>query len=92
MMRRIKADRCRLLLIVFLFGFFAATLHANMHLQPDSPDCEFCSGHSSPMHAVVPVVFSVSVSPSPEAIVAIVQRPYASQSITSYRQRGPPRL
>jgi hypothetical protein len=89
-MRRIQAKNCRALLVLLLFGFFAATLHAGMHLQPDTQGCAFCSGHSSPMHAVVPATSDVVFTPMVESAPPPVRHSFSSRSFRAYRQRGPP--
>lgn len=91
-MRRFKAHRYRALLLVLLLGFTAATLHVSMHLLSDQQNCEFCSGHANPMHAMAPASVPPILAPTEELAVEFVARLHSSQSYTSYRQRAPPRL
>ena len=91
-MQRIRAQRCRVLILVLLLGFTAMTFHTSMHAQPDAQSCKVCGGHFDPSHAV-----ALAIPPAiPLSTTAFDIRPltqsWQPEHVVSFRQRAPPIL
>ena len=86
----INRQNCLALLLLLLFGHAALTLHTTTHTFVDQTNCEYCSGHANPAHAI-PVSATAPLSPN----VFEFDFPHASRAtrvaeFTLYRERAPP--
>jgi hypothetical protein len=86
----INRQNCLALLLLLLLSHAALTLHTTMHTFVDQTDCEFCSGHANPAHAI-PVSAADLLSPNTFELSFHygVRAPRVAQ-LTLYRERAPP--
>jgi len=89
-MPTIRHDNCIALLLLLLVSYAALTWHVTTHMPADRVNCEVCTGHANPAHAVPPAMAELpelcaftDVADYVPAIVPIVHP-------TPCRQRGPP--
>jgi hypothetical protein len=86
----INRQSCLALLLLLLLGHAALTLHTTAHPFVDQTDCEFCSGHANPAHAI-PVSAVALLSPSAfELDFNRITNVTCVAGIVLYRERAPP--
>jgi len=85
-----KSHIYRALLLTLLIGFTASTLHVSTHLLADQQNCEFCSGHTHPAHAIAPSSRPFDLAPAQAPEPPHYELQTYSVPRLFYRQRAPP--